>query len=135
MATCAQITGAALSPNEAEDSVSILPLLQGDTDSPVRDFAIHHSMRGTFAVRKGDWILIDGPTGGDNAEPEWFREKRGYEPHDLPVELFNLTTDVSERKNCYSEQPAIVADLAKILRQAKEGSRSTGAVGAGELTE
>ena len=54
MATCAQITGAELNINEAEDSVSILPLLQGYTGFPVRDFAVHHSYNGKFAIRKGD---------------------------------------------------------------------------------
>ena len=105
MATCAQITGAELNANEAEDSVSILPLLQGKTGSPVRDFAVHHSCNGKFAIRKGDWVLIDSPSGGDNNEndePDWFREKRGYKPHGFPSELFNLNMDISERKNCWS---------------------------------
>ena len=54
MATCAQIMGAELNINEAEDSVSILPLLQGYTGFPVRDFAVHHSYNGKFAICKGD---------------------------------------------------------------------------------
>ncbi len=127
MATCAQIAGVNLNANEAEDSVSILPLLQGYTDSPVRDFAIHHSCDGKFAVRKGDWVLIDSPSGNDNDEPEWFQKKRGYQPHNFPAELFNLNDDISERKNCYGEQPEIVAELAEILSQVKRSSHSTGA--------
>ncbi len=127
MATCAQITEVELNGNEAEDSVSILPLLQGNTSSPVRDFAVHHSCNGKFAVRKGDWVLIDDPNGGDNIEPDWFREERGYKPHDFPAELFNLKTDISERKNCYDEQPEIVAELSEILSQVKSSSHSTGA--------
>jgi len=127
VATCAQITGAELNPGEAEDSVSILPLLRGDTDSPVRNFAVHHSCNGKFAVRKGDWVLIDSPGGGDVPEPDWFREQRGYEPHDFPSELFNLTTDIGERRNCYAEQPEIVAELAEIVMQAKSSGHATGA--------
>ena len=49
-------------------------------------------------------MLIDGPSGGDNPEPDWFRQKRGYEPHDCPRELFNLDSDLSERRNCHDEQ-------------------------------
>jgi hypothetical protein len=128
MATCAQITGAKLNPNEAEDSVSILPLLQGHTGSPVRDFAVHHSSTGKFAVRKGDWVFIDSPSGGENDEPDWFREKRGYKPHNFPAELFNLNIDISERKNCYGEHPEIVAELAEILSQVKKSSHSTEAL-------
>ena len=127
MATCAQIMGAELNANEAEDSVSILPLLQGKTGSPVRDFAVHHSCNGKFAIRKGDWVLIDSPSGGDNDEPDWFREKREYKPHGFPSELFNLNMDISERKNCYGAQPEIVEELAAILSQVKGTSHSTGA--------
>lgn len=43
MATCAEINGTRLKEGEGEDSVSILPLLQGRIDKPVREFAIHHS--------------------------------------------------------------------------------------------
>ena len=127
MATCAGITGAGLNAGEAEDSVSILPLLQGNTNAPVRNFAIHHSCNGKFAVRKGDWILIDSPGGGDVPEPDWFRQQRGYESHHYPAELFDLNTDISERRNCYAEQPEIVAELAEILSQAKSSGHSTGA--------
>jgi len=119
MATCAEITGAALGPNDAEDSVSLLPLLRGETRAPVREFAVHHSMSGKFAVRKGDWVLIDDPCGGDNEEPEWFRRERGYRRHDQPGELFNLKGDPGERRNCYAEQPAVVGELAIILAEAK----------------
>ena len=127
MATCAQISGAELNAGEGEDSVSILPLLQGNTDSPVRNFAVHHSCNGKFAVRKGNWVLIDSPGGGDVPEPDWFREQRGYEPHDFPAELFDLTADISERTNCYGEQPKIVAELSELLSQVKSSGHSTGA--------
>ena len=40
------------------------------------------------------------------------------ELHKFPAELFNLNTDLSERKNCYGEQPEVAAELAKILSQA-----------------
>jgi len=119
MATCADITGAGLKAGEAEDSVSILPLLQGDTGSPVRSFAVHHGMSGKFAVRKDDWVLIDSPSGGEVEEPEWFRQERGYEAHDFPAELFNLQVDFAERRNCYGEQPEIAAELSAILEQVK----------------
>lgn len=124
MATCAQITGAELRAEEAEDSVSLLSLLEGKTEFPVRDFAVHHSCNGKFAVRRGGWVLIDSPNGGDNVEPDWFREKRGYNPHDFPAELFDLSTDPGERRNCYGERPEVVAELTALLSQAK-GSRHT----------
>jgi arylsulfatase A-like enzyme len=119
MATCADISEAELKGGEAEDSVSMLSLLQGETGSPVRGFAVHHSMNGRFAVRKDGWVLIDSPSGGEIAEPEWFRQERGYEAHDHPAELFNLKVDLAERKNCYGEQPEVAAELSALLEQVK----------------
>ncbi len=125
MATCAAITSTKLKADQGEDSVSFLPLLHGD-DAPVRDFAIHHSMSSRFAIRKGDWVFIDSPTGDDNNEPEWFKEERGYTAHDGPGELYHLKEDIGERVNHYAEQPAIVEELSALLTQAKSGSASGG---------
>ena len=123
MATCAEIIGVELGDGEGEDSVSMLPLLKGSVDVPVRDFAIHHSDTGKFAVRKGDWVLIDAPSGGDNREPDWFKADRGYTAHDSSGELFNLRKDISEHTNCYSEHPEVVDELLEILHNI----RTTGA--------
>lgn len=116
MATCADVVGVKLPEGAGEDSVSILPLLQGSTDTPVREFAIHHSGSGKFAVRKGDWVFIDSPSGADrNCEPDWLKSERGYTPHECPGELFNLRNDISERRNLYLEHPEVVSELSGIL--------------------
>ena len=125
MATCAEITGAQLKPDQGEESVSLLPLLQGE-DNPVRNFAIHHSMSGRFAIRQGDWVFIASPTGDDNNEPEWFKEERGYTEHGFPGELFNLKEDIGERINHYAEQPAMVEELSALLARAKGGGVFSG---------
>ncbi|MDA0989242.1 MAG: arylsulfatase [Verrucomicrobia bacterium] len=130
MATCAAITGAELNTDAGEDSVSMLPLLQGKLDTPVRDYAIHHSMLGTFAVRKGPWVLIDGATGDDtHKEPDWFKTERGYMPHACPGELFHVADDIPERVNRYAEQPEIVRELSALLAEAKAVGRTAATAG------
>ncbi len=119
LATCAELNGVELEGEEGEDSVSILSLLQGRIDTPVRDFAIHHSAQGNFAIRKGKWVFIDAPSGDDNREPDWFKKKRGYTPHDHPGELFNLDEDISERRNLYAEHPDVVGELSRTLADVK----------------
>ena len=126
MATCAEIVGAELPEDAGEDSVSLLPLLKGETDKPTRDLVVHHSMSGRFAIRRGDWVFIDSPTGDDNGEPEWLKQQRGYEPHDSPGELFNLREDLSERVNRYADQPEIVKELSAILNRIKAGNEPQG---------
>jgi len=126
MATCADMLEVEIPEGMGEDSVSMLPLLlHGDaSESPGRTSAVHHSCRGRFAVRKGDWVFIDAPSGDDNREPDWFKEERGYTEHDFPGELFNLREDISERKNLYGEYPEIVAELGELLARMKEDGRA-----------
>jgi arylsulfatase A-like enzyme len=77
MATVAAILGTKLPDNAGEDSYNILPALLGQPrDRPIREATVHHSCNGHFAIRKGPWVLIDYTTGGDNREPEWFRQER-----------------------------------------------------------
>ena len=130
MATCAEILGVPLPSDAGEDSVSMLPLLlHGDATPPTRRFAVHHSLNGKFAIRCGDWVFIDAPSGGDAREPDWYREERGYADHDFPGELFNLRDDISERHNRYGEYPEVVGELSELLARAKEGADPSAGAG------
>ncbi|MCC6142682.1 MAG: sulfatase-like hydrolase/transferase [Candidatus Hydrogenedentes bacterium] len=125
MATAAAITGAPLPETAAEDSYNMLPALIGETRAePIREATVHHSYSGRFAIRRGDWVLIDAPTGDDNREPDWRKQERGYKSHDLPGELFNVTEDPMERNNLYGERPELVAELKALLEKYKLEGRS-----------
>ena len=85
---------------------------------------MHHSCNGHFAIRKGPWVLIDYATGGDNREPEWFRQERGCTAHHQPGELFDLRQDLSERRNLFAERPEMVRELKELLEKYKREGRS-----------
>lgn len=129
MATVAAILGEHLPDHAAEDSVSILPVLRGEQlRAPLREATVHHSARGKFAIRKGDWVLIDAPSGDDNGvhgEPAWLKNDRGYTTHTQPSELFNLRDDLSQTHNLYADKPEIVSQLRLLLRKYMEDGRST----------
>jgi arylsulfatase A-like enzyme len=129
MATVAATLGVTLPDNVGEDSVNILPVLLGTWGStPIREATVHHSASGKFAIRKGDWVLIDAPSGDDNrkrGEPDWLKQERGYTAHDQPGELFDLRQDLSERRNLYAERPEIVRALKELLEKYKRDGRST----------
>jgi arylsulfatase A len=116
MATLAELLGVELGSDEGEDSVSMLPLLQGEIDAPIREDLIYHSASGKFAVRRSDYVLIDASSGDDNQEPDWFKRERGYTDHNFPGELFDLAADISERDNLYGERPDLVESLTNTLR-------------------
>jgi arylsulfatase A-like enzyme len=130
MATVAAILGAKLPDTAAEDSINILPVLLGEkSGGSAREATVHHGGNGKFAIRKGDWVFIDSPTGDDNNkggnEPQWFKEERGYVKNDQPGELFNLRDDLPERQNQYAAHPEIVHELKALLEKYKRDGRST----------
>jgi len=112
MATCAAILGYELPPNAGEDSYNILPALTGrNLKKPIREATVHHSGNGMFAIRQGKWKLILGRGSGG-----W--SGRG-KPEDPPVQLYDMSIDVSERINLCKEHPNIVEALTKLLQKYK----------------
>lgn len=129
MATVAAVLGAKLPANAGEDSVSLLPVLLGETlGHPLREAVVHHGGSGKFAIRQGDWVLIDAPSGDDNGahgEPPWLKTERGYTKNDQPGELFNVRDDLSERRNQFAERPEVVRGLKALLEKYQRDGRST----------
>ncbi len=130
-ATIASLLGAKRPDDAAEDSYNILPALRGEKlDQPIRPATVHHAASGKFAIRHGEWVLIDAPTGDDNGgpqrrgEPQWFKDQRGYQPHDQPGELYNLAKDISQRDNLYAQQPEKVRELKELLAKYQREGRS-----------
>jgi arylsulfatase A len=126
LATYAALLGAKLPPDAAEDSYDILPALLGKKlERPIREATVLHGGNGSFAIRQGDWVLVDAASGDCNGgknrpgEPAWFSEERGYAKHEFPGELYNLRDDLAQRRNLYAEQPAKVAELQALLAQVR----------------
>jgi arylsulfatase A-like enzyme len=121
MATCAEITGAKLPENAAEDSVSLLPLLKGK-DQPVRSALVHHSYDGNFAIREGKWKLIFCPGSGGWGVPNAAAARKQKLPE---VQLYDMTGDEGEQANLQGEHPDIVKRLTANLEKIVADGRST----------
>jgi arylsulfatase A-like enzyme len=114
MATCAEITGAKLSDNAGEDSISLFPLLRGE-DKPVRETLVHHSFHGNFAIRDGQWKLVLCPGSGG-----W-----SSGPKTPTVQLYDMSVDIGERNNLEAEHPDVVKRLTEKLGKIVAAGRST----------
>jgi arylsulfatase A len=115
-ATMAEIAGAELESEAAEDSCSLVSMLRGkkvDRGAPV----INHSAGGMFAIRDGRWKLVAGNGSGGRQEP------RG-KPFKAPYQLFDLDSDLSETNDVAKQHPEIVQHLTEKLEDIRQRGRS-----------
>ncbi len=114
MATFAEIVGASLPANAAEDSFSLLPTL-ADAALAVRENAVSQSSGGLIGLRHGAWKIIFGAGSGG-----W---GKGQDEH--PAQLYNLSEDIGESNNLFAEQPDKVKQLTDIMTAIVANGRST----------
>jgi arylsulfatase A-like enzyme len=117
MATLAEITGAELPEDAAEDSFSFYPLLSGYGGRHPRAPVIHHSSNGTFALRDGRWKMVFGSGSGGRQNPVG-------RPFEEPYSLFDLEADPSETRNVIGQFPEIAEELAEKLESIRRYGRS-----------
>ncbi len=125
MATVAEILGIAEEKYRTEDSYSILSVLKGKSaiveDQPA---VVHSSSIGYFAIRKGNWKLIEGLGSGGFTVPKQFKAKPG-EPLG---QLYNLAKDPHEDNNLYAKFPEKALELTNMLNQIRNAQSKTIAV-------
>ncbi len=120
MATCAEIVGTKDAKYNSEDSYSILPVLTGKAKQVTTQPAVvHSSSSGFFAIRKGDWKLIEGLGSGGFTEPKEIKPKVG----EAAGQLYNLAHDVSEKNNLYEQNPEKVRELTQLLTEIRQSKK------------
>ena len=68
--TLASLTGYKPGDEEGEDSYDLTALFENPApEIPIREATVHHSINGSFAIRKGDWKLIMCPGSGGWSYP------------------------------------------------------------------
>ncbi len=113
-ATIAEAIGAEPDMADGVDSESILPTLLGnDQDQVPRSPVVHHSVRGMFAIRDGDWKLVEGLGSGGFTQPAIIEQVEGGPAG----QLYNLKVDPFEENDLYKERPDIVERLTRTLNE------------------
>ena len=123
LASCAEILGKRLSDKEGEDSFSILPAFTKETENEYqRTFTIHHSINGSFAIRKGSFKFIFCPGSGGWSYPRPSKK----ETQGLPkFQLYNLDKDPEEKNNLYGRYAKIESELIALFSAAIKNGRTT----------
>ncbi len=121
MATAAELSGAKLPDNAAEDSFSFLPDLLG-TGKSARPSVVNHSIHGQFALRAGNWKLEFCPGSGGWSDPGDAAARKDGLP---ALQLYDLAADPAEAKNLQAEKPELVQKLTAELASLVANGRST----------
>jgi arylsulfatase A len=127
MATIAAVVGAELPATSADDSHNQLPLWLGESSGSSRQSVVHNTFASAYAVRQGNWVLIDAKEGNHTKVPPTFNQANGYEANTQSGQLFDLSADLPQRVNRYADMPEKVAELRSLL----ERTRNKGEVRAG----
>ncbi|WP_430815099.1 sulfatase family protein [Carboxylicivirga sp. RSCT41] len=112
VSTVAELIGSDLPAGAAEDSYSFYPVLTAKQKNVNRPAIVHHSGKGMFAVRKGDWKLILGNGSGARTEPIG-------EPFAGPFQLYNLKEDIQEQTNLIDSEQTIKTDIEVAFEKIK----------------
>jgi len=126
MSTFAEITGSSLPDNAAEDSFSFADLFglihpTEKRERPRRESIVHHSINGSFAIRRGSWKLCLCPDSGGWSAP---LPRSAIAKKLPPTQLFDLSRDIGEKSNLFGEDPAKVTALEKELGEIVANGRS-----------
>ncbi|HOE89056.1 MAG TPA: arylsulfatase [Sphaerochaeta sp.] len=124
-ATFAEYFGLSLASDEAEDSVSMLNLLEDPDSEAKRTSLIHQSIDGSLSIRKGPWKLELCPGSGGWSPPV----PGSAEEKLLPaMQLYNLDEDIGETTNLIDRHPEVVRRMkAELLTIVRDGRSTPGA--------
>uniref|UniRef100_UPI003217D544 sulfatase family protein n=1 Tax=uncultured Draconibacterium sp. TaxID=1573823 RepID=UPI003217D544 len=101
---------------KARDSFSFLSILTGEESAYSRPPVIHHSSSGKFAIRQGEWKMIEGLGSGGFTEPKSPAPNEG-EPDG---QLYNMIKDPQEKENLYLTEPEKVKELKVLLENIRK---------------
>ena len=133
LATLAGMWKVPLPAGNAEDSFDVMRAwTEAKPGAPVREHMILQAADATYAIRMGDWKLVervDAPKFEHrNAKKAAQAAKKAKAAHDRRDELYNLKDDPAEAKDVAAANPDVVTKLKQTLVSARElGSTRPGA--------
>ena len=125
LATIAAFTGSAIPYNAGEDSYDMsLAMTNDKLPGTIRESVVYHTINGNYAIRKGDWVLIEAPTGEVSKEPDWRKKENGYTEDTGEMALYDIGSDPGQKKNLITLYHQKAMELSSELDRIRNNSRS-----------
>jgi len=119
--TFAAINGIELDADTGPDGTDLSPVfLANEADNFERPAIVHHALDGMFAIRSGNWKLIEGLGSGGFTKPA--REE--VLADSSPYQLYNLADDPAEKNNVADQHPELVEALLADLKHIRDSGTS-----------
>ena len=139
-ATVADIVGRKLNSDAGPDSVSLLPVLEGDNTTEVRDhLLIAPAKPSNLSLRAGDWVYIDSQGGGGFSSPnvgdhgfggpatQRFTQRVNSDIEDGRIrpnapaqQLYNLKNDPHQTTNVITGYPDIARRMKAMMEKIRD---------------
>ena len=115
-ATLCDIVGHHVEDDFCEDSFSFSPNILYKNYLP-REFTIHNSVEGKWAIRKGKWkVLLHAGSGGNDFD---------IPDDDYPVQVYDMEKDPFETTNLYEQEKEVVKELKKLCLESIYNGRTS----------
>ncbi|MEM9160298.1 MAG: arylsulfatase [Verrucomicrobiota bacterium] len=123
MASIATVVDYELPSEAAEDSYDLSGLWTGKTAVSARQEHVHNTRAGGYAIRRGDWVLVDAKSGYVSRKNEEWESTMGYTAAAQGAEgqLYDLSEDLEQRRNLIDKKPEKAAALRKLLARVRAG--------------
>jgi arylsulfatase A len=128
-ATVAELVGTKLPNNAAEDSFSLVPILEGIDTHPIRPYLLQQAFSGAreLAIRRGKWKYLAHKGSGGNKYESNPELKQYFIADTAPSaagQLFDLESDPGETINMALVHPDVAESMDRLLKQSIESGRS-----------
>jgi arylsulfatase A-like enzyme len=126
LATFASLLDVPLPKGQAEDSFDVLrAFTETRPGPPVRDHVVLQAASATYAIRMGDWKLVERSGAPEfesvrNKRKAAAAEKKRKAAAAKPDELYNLASDPAETRDVRAEHAELAAKMKKLLNEARE---------------
>lgn len=126
MKTIASLTHASLPVDRRYDSIDLSQTLLQGAPSPRREWFFYGPVGNLWAMRVGQYKLVLESQESLGREEQLERGYGNHQFHSPPL-LFDLSTDISERRNVAAEYPEVVASIQKQVEAHRRALESTAA--------
>jgi arylsulfatase A len=94
---------------------------------------VHNTNPKSYAIRRGDWLLVDAKSGYTSKQPtdSWFKKHGAIKGAATGSQLFNIKDDLGQLQDVSSANPEIVKELKTALKTIREQGHSSPRLAAG----